>query len=213
MSNAQQFEKFVYRRNDFYRNQFRRMVHLLMVLLLTASGLLGLYLFVSSSQAPARYYASTTTGEVVPIESLSSPVVTPAFIQQWASTVARSAYSINFLNYEKQFSQARPYFTTDGWNAFQNAMASSGFLDTVKNKKLYLSTVVNGPVVIVKQYISSGHYSWDVQLPLLILYSSSNMNVKRQIMVSMTIKRIPELENARGIAVTKFTMGGDALNG
>ena len=182
------------------------------MLLFTAGGLLAAYILVAAAQSPARYYASTTTGEVVPIESLSSPVVTPEFIQQWATTVARSVYNINFLEYQKQLGLAKPYFTDDGWIAFQDAITASGLLNTIQAKKLYLSTVVNGPVVIVKRYISGGRYSWDVQLPLLILYTSSSTNVKRQIYVSMTIKRVPELEISRGIAVTTFTIGGDDLN-
>lgn len=213
MSTSQEFEKISYRRNDFYRNQFRRMVSFLIVLLFISGGLLTTYILVAGTQAPARYYASTTTGDVVPIESLSSPVVTMDFIRQWAETVARSAYSLDFLSYSKQLQNTQQYFTPDGWIAFQSALDASGLLNDIKANKLYLSAIANGPVVVVNRYISGGRYTWDIQVPLLISFTSSNVVKKKQIYVSMTIKRVPELEEARGIAVTKFIRGGDKLNG
>lgn len=194
--------------SNFYRDRFRRMMSVLVGLLLTALCLVTVYILIGLAQPASRYYASTTTGNIIPIESLSSPVVTMEFIQQWSQTVARGAYSLNFLSYEQQLKNIQPYFTADAWIAFQKGLQDSGLLDQVKKEKLYLSTVVNGPTVILDRYVSSGHYTWDVQLPLLILFSSSSMHAKRQVYISMTIKRVPELEMPQGIAVTKFVMGG-----
>lgn len=194
--------------NQFMRDGYRRMLTALVALMLSATALIGVYILVGTMQDSPRYYASTTTGEVIGLEALSSPVVTSEFIQQWSQTVARKAYTLNFLSFEKQLQDVRPYFSADGWSAFQASLAKVGLIDKIQQEKLYLSAVANGPVVILNRYVSHGSYSWDVQLPMLILFSSSSMQVKKQIYVGMTIKRVPELGTPQGIAVTQFVMGG-----
>jgi len=177
-------------------------------LLFIGGGLLAALIYLTWTESAPKYYASTTTGNVIPIQSLSSPMVTLPLVEKWAAMVARSAYSLNFLTYEKQLAGAKQYFTPDGWASFESAINSSGYLDTVKSAKLDVSTVVNGPVVPVSRYIDHGRYTWVVQMPVLVLYTSASTNVQRQFYVTLTIKRVPELDVARGISVTKFISRG-----
>ncbi len=207
MSTHSEFEKLSHERNHFYRDQFRRMAKLLLTLIIICAILSAtLFLFLWKAK-PASYYASTTTGEVVTLEPLSSPVVTQDYVLQWAELVVRSAYTLNFGDYEEQLQKTSQYFTQSGWQAFNDALKESTLLDTVISKKLYLSAVVNGPAVIVNRYVSHGRFTWEVQMPVLINYTSASMARKKQIYVSMTITRVPELEAARGIAVTNFYNG------
>lgn len=203
-----EFEQLDMRKNNFFRNQYRRLVKVLIILLIVCAGLLTTLFVVMATEPAEKYYASTTTGEVVPIESLSSPVVTPDFILQWSKTVARSLYSLSFSDYDNQLKEASGYFTPEAWQQFQNAMKSSGLLNVVREKKLILSAVVNGAPVIVDRYVKNGRFTWRVQLPLLVMYGSANDERKTQLYISLTITRVPELEIARGIAVTSFQVGG-----
>jgi intracellular multiplication protein IcmL len=193
---------------DRYRDQYRRHWRQLMVLIGSAFIWLGLYMVVGLFQSTPNYYASTTTGDVLPLDALSSPVVTTEYIQQWSEMVARKAYNLDFLNFNQSLSQVRPYFSDDGWLAFQDALTKSGLLNKIQQEKLTLSAVANGPVVILKRYVTAGRYSWDVQLPLLVTYSSSSMQAKQQLYIAMTIRRVPELATPQGIAVTAFILGG-----
>ena len=193
---------------DQYRDQYRRRWRQLMLLIATAFVWLGLYAVIGWCQSEPKYYASTTTGDVMPLDALSSPVVTTEFIQQWAEMVARKAYNLDFLNVNQSLSQVRPYFSEDGWVAFQDALTKAGLLNKIQQEKLTLSAVANGPVVILKRYVTAGRYSWDVQLPLLVTYSSSSMQAKQQLYIAMTIRRVPELATPQGIAVTAFILGG-----
>lgn len=208
MSDDLDFEKFALRRNNFYRNQYRRMVTILIIMLFIGAGLMTSLVLLLWSAPAAKYYASTTTGNVVPIESLGSPVVTMPFVEQWSSLVVRSAYSLNFLHYPQQLKKARTFFTPEGWASFEAALKGSGYIAAIKQDKLSVSTVVNGPVVMVNRYVSHGRYTWVVQMPLLVLYTSASQQIKRQFYVTLTIKRVPELEVARGISVTNFVSHG-----
>lgn len=193
---------------DRYRDQYRRHWRRLMVLIGSAFVWLGLYMVIGLVQSTPKYYASTTTGDVLPLDALSSPVVTTEYIQQWAEMVARKAYNLDFLNFNQSLSQVRPYFSDDGWLAFQDALTKAGLLSKIQQEKLTLSAVANGPVVILKRYVTAGRYSWDVQLPLLVTYNSSSMQAKQQLYIAMTIRRVPELATPQGIAVTAFILGG-----
>jgi intracellular multiplication protein IcmL len=193
---------------DLYRDQYRRHWRRLIVLIGSAFVWLGLYMVIGLVQSAPKYYASTTTGEVLPLDALSSPVVTTEYIQQWAEMVARKAYNLDFLNVNQSLSQVRPYFSDDGWVAFQDALTKAGLLSKIQQEKLTLSAVANGPVVILKRYVTAGRYSWDVQLPLLVTYNSSSMQAKQQLYIAMTIRRVPELATPQGIAVTAFILGG-----
>lgn len=193
---------------DRYRDQYRRHWRRLMVLIGSAFVWLALYMVIGLVQSTPKYYASTTTGDVLPLDALSSPVVTTEYIQQWAEMVARKAYNLDFLNFNQSLSQVRPYFSDDGWVAFQDALTKAGLLSKIQQEKLTLSAVANGPVVILKRYVTAGRYSWDVQLPLLVTYNSSSMQAKQQLYIAMTIRRVPELATPQGIAVTAFILGG-----
>lgn len=207
MSQHTEFEKLSQQRNNFYHRQYRRVMKVLLFLI-ALSGVLALALFFLMWTAkPANYYASTTSGDVVQLQPLSAPVVTQDYVIQWSELVVRSAYNLNFSSYEEQLKKTSPYFTEAGWQSFNDALKNSGLLDTVIAKKLYLTAVINGDPVIVNRYVKDGRFNWEVQLPVLISYTSANMVRKQEIYVSMTVTRVPELEDPRGIAVSKFYNG------
>lgn len=196
------------RKNNFFRDQYRRLIKFMIMSLLVCFGLLVALFFLIFTQSKPKYYASTTTGTIVPIQSLSSPVVTQKYILQWSKKVARLVYNLDFLNNEEELKNASTYFTQEGWQSLQKSIEKSGLLSTIKQKKLMLSSVVDGSPVILNQYIEGGRYTWKVQLPLLILFGSASESKKKKIYISMIVKRVPELEIARGIAVTSFNVSG-----
>lgn len=205
MSDYLAFETLSQQRNQFYRNQFRRLSRLLLILLIICATLASTLFLLMLTSKPAKYYASTTTGDVVELSPLSSPVVTQEYVLQWAELVVRSAYNLDFGGYEAQLQKTSQYFTRAGWESFNQGLKDSELLDTVINKKLYVSAVVNGPAVVINRYVRHGKFTWEVQMPVLMSYTSANMTRKKQAYVSMTISRVPELEEARGIAVTNFS--------
>ncbi len=117
------------------------------------------------------YYPTTTTGRVIPLQSLDIPVVTNTYLLQWAALATRVVYNLDFENYTKQLDNESSYFTPAGWNSLMNAMKSSGAIDSLKNNKLFMAGIVNGPAVILDQEMVHGCYSWRVQLPLLVTYN------------------------------------------
>lgn len=52
---------------DFYRNCYRKTLIWLLILIVIMLGLIGAMIYVFFEQPSVRYYASTTTGQIIPM--------------------------------------------------------------------------------------------------------------------------------------------------
>lgn len=197
-------EQLAQQKNNLYRDNYRRTLSVLTVMIVIALVLSTILAYQLLTTRKAKYYATTTTGIVVPLYSLRMPVVTNKYLLQWASLAVRACYNLDFVNYQKQFKSASGYFTANGWKALMNAMKSSGMLSSLTENKLYINGVVTGPVVILNQTIEHGRYRWRVQLPLLVTYTSANESRKANFIVTVDIIRVPVLNAAKGIQINNF---------
>jgi len=197
-------EQLALQKNNLYRDNYRRTLSVLMTMIIIALGLCAILAYQILSTPKAKYYATTKTGNVIPLYSLSMPVVTNKYLLQWASLAVRACYNLDFVNYQKQLKTASGYFTTNGWKALMRAMKSSGMLDSLTENKLYINGVVTGPVVVLSQTIEHGRYRWRVQLPLLVTYTSANESRKASFIVTADIIRVPVLNAEKGIQINNF---------
>ena len=191
--------------NVRYASRYRHMLRHIMVL--TVFGIiLSLGLCAQWLMRPAPlYFASTTAGELVPMQPLSAPVVTHRYLLEWAETVARGAYNLDFVHYQDQLNTYASAFTSGGWSAFQDALSSSGFLDALQNNKLSISAIVSDSPVVLDQGMRSGRWTWTVQVPVLVTFTSASEVKKVHYLVTLTIQRVPVLDLTRGIAVIDFS--------
>ncbi|ATN70364.1 type IV secretion protein IcmL [Coxiella burnetii] len=198
-------EQLALQKNNLYRDNYRRvMAFLLASVVITVSLLAVLSYQIITTPKPA-YYATTTTGRVIPLQSLDMPVVTNTYLLQWAALATRAVYNLDFENYTKQLDNASSYFTPTGWESLTNAMKSSGAIDSLKNNKLFMAGVVNGPAVILDQEVVHGRYSWRVQLPLLVTYTSASIQQKAHFIITMDIIRVPVIDAAKSIQINRFS--------
>lgn len=199
-------EQLALQKNNFYRDNYRRALFILMIMILICLAFSVILSYQILSTPKAKYYATTTTGNVIPLYSLSMPVVTNNYLLQWAGLAARACYNLDFVHYPRQLKTASAYFTSSGWSALVNAMKASGVLKSLQKNKLYMNAVVSGPAVILDEEIIHGRYSWRVQLPLLVTYTSANENRKAGFLVTMDIMRVPVLNAEKGIQINNFSV-------
>jgi intracellular multiplication protein IcmL len=193
--------------NQLYRDHYRAALGGVILMSVLTAVLVGILIFMTLKPTKPKYYATTTTGVVVPLFSLSQPVVTKPYLLQWASLATRAAYNLSFDNYQAQLKSASAYFTANGFAKFNKALKTSGLLNEVINKKLVMSAVVNGDPVIVKNFISRGVHMWEVQLPLLVSFESASENRTMNLLVSMRIQRVSTLGAEKGILISDFIVG------
>ncbi len=188
----------------FYRNSYRKALSAAILLSTSAAALAGILVMMSMREPQPQYFASTTNGVVTKMYSLSEPILTSKFILEWASLATRKAFNLDFVHYEQQLDQAKPYFTPDGWEEFQKALKTSSLLGTVKGQKVVMSAIVSGTPVVLNRAVLHGRFTWTIQLPVLVSFSSTSENQKKHLVVTMNVQRVPTLDASQGVQISDF---------
>lgn len=193
--------------NNFYRDNYRRMMKILATMIVICAILASVLVWMTYDKKQPLYYAAMTTGEVIPMHALSEPVVTSDFIIQWSSLTARLIYNLDFSKYLQQLDQVKARFTPNGWEKMMDALKSSGLIQQMLDSKLIISSVISGPPVILSRLIIHGRYTWSVQMPMLITYTSASESTQRRIVVTMNVQRVSTLDAPNGIQIIDFSAG------
>jgi len=187
--------------SNYYRDKFRLLVRIL----ICAVG----YLYIARPKDPGKFYASNTyNGIVTRLYPLSSPVVKPAKLLDWAQQTVIAAYTFNFTNYRDVFTQLQKSFTGGGLKEYNKMLQDSRILDTIINKKLFMSAVATQKPILISDGVIDGHYAWTVQVPIQVTYkletTANGQPVQQSFNVTVIIVRIPNLDNPKEIAINHF---------
>jgi len=199
--------EFVMLRNNFYRDNYRRVVSALLVMIVVIFVLISIIFYQIASIPTPKYFATSSDGRITQLYSLDAPLMPPDQLLQWAARAAVAAYSYNFVNYREALQGVQNYFTPEGWRNFENALKSSRNLEMVIEKKLVSSAVATGAPVILDQGVVNDRYAWKVQVPILVSYQSASENTQQPLVITMIISRVPTLNTPRGIAIASFVGG------
>lgn len=191
-------------RNNFYRDNYRRVVLALLILMAINFGLVAVIIYQYQSRPEPRYFATSADGRITPLYSRRKPVVTASELREWANEAATAAFTYNFSNYREALQVASEYFTPRGWRNFQEALRQSGNLTTVLKQKLVVSARPTGTPEIIDQRIIDNAYTWKVQIPLLVTYQSVNKTLQDPLVVTLSITRVSALDVPRGIAIDQY---------
>src|SRR3989339_1228598 len=175
-----------------FRGRYRRVISLLVLMCIVAIALTVGLVYMSVNPQPPSYYATTTSGDVIPLQTLDEPVIADPFLVQWAALAVRASFNLDFVHLESDLGNAKPYFTADGFTAFLNALKTSSVLQTIEGSKLVASAVVTKSPVILNKEIIGGRYSWEVQMPVLVTYTSASASTQQQLIATVLIQRVPD---------------------
>jgi len=171
-------------RNDFYRDNFRRMVTICLLSLIANMVLVVSLLFSVKSHQKTVYFASSNTGSLINIKPLSSPILSSTAVKSWVSQALPALFDIDFVNYHRNMDNSRKYFTDTGWQSFLNAF--SPVLSKIKSEQLVTNAVVTDVPYVYKKGVRGGIYTWEVQVPLLITYQKAGQeSISHQIWTVM----------------------------
>ncbi len=205
-------------RNDFYRDGFYKVIT---ALLLIASAIIllvitSLYLFFLKP-SPVTF-ATDNEWRVLPPVPLNQPYLKTADLLQWVSDVLPLSFTFRFTDYAVQLKALEPYYTPNGWAKLQGLLSVYANLPVLESAKLFANASASGAPVIVNQGLIDGKYSWWVQMPLKINYSSAEKSYNSSIVLQALVVRAPTLNNLSGIIidnviVTKDLGGKTRANG
>lgn len=198
-------EKYLPPENDFYRKHYHHVLLGLMFVLFIMLGVIGFIFYQALNRPVPVFTAEQPDGKTKALLAADEPNLQPDTIIRWASKAAVAAYTFDFVNYNKQINEVRPYFTDGGW---QDYLASvKGLIGTIVQNQLFVTGVVSGTPVISNQgQLTSSGYTWRVQIPFLVTYQTSERLTKTSYYVVITIVRVPTSVNPQGIGIDQFVM-------
>lgn len=201
-------------RNEFYRDNYRKVIAALMISFFVIFILAGALFYIVSHPPAPRYFATSKDGRIVPLVAFSQPNLSNATVLEWSNTAATAAYSYNFVNYRQALQRAADYFTPEGKQMFFSAIKSSNNLQAVISKKLIVSAVATGVPVILEEGLLADRYTWKVQIPMLITFQSASQFSQQAVTVTMLIVRVSTLTSPSGIGIAQFIVsGGGGITG
>lgn len=195
-------------RNNFYRDNYRRVMKLLLIMSLVMVVLVLTMAYLFTHREEPKYFATTQSGRVLELVPLSTPMLSTEALLSWASQVAMGAYTYNFANYRQKLQSQEINFTSDAWQQFLTQLKDSGNIQAVDQRKINVSAVIAGSPVVVYEGMLSGRYAWKVQAPLLVTFVSASDRFQKNYMVTMIIVRVSTLQNQNGVAVAQFIVSG-----
>jgi intracellular multiplication protein IcmL len=96
-------------RNDFYRDNYRRIVLSIFFLLFIIFAQTGVIYYLLTHRPLPVYFATTNNGRVMrilPVIPLDEPNMPNSALLQWATDAASAAFSYLFVNYREQFQKS-----------------------------------------------------------------------------------------------------------
>lgn len=192
-------------RSDFYRDSYRKLVVALLGMIVIVAALVFVIFLLVANRPTPKYFAATDSGRIVPLIPLDQPNLNEANVLQWASKALMSVYSFDFVHYQETFQNSRQYFTDRGWQAFMDALRNAKTIETVKDRKLIVSAVLNGAPIISNQYILRGRYTWEARVPILVSYQGTE-SYSDNLIATLKIQRVSTLDNKYGIGIAEVVM-------
>jgi intracellular multiplication protein IcmL len=204
MSKSQRALELVIQRNTFYRDNYKR-VSIVVLILLAINCILGgliFYKFVHTAQP--EYFATTAGGRIIKVHQLTDPVVPDDFVTQWAADSVHKAFSLDYIHWKEQLQAASDNFTPDGWHWFSASLKSTNNLKTLSELSMVSNATVTGSPQIIQKAIIGGHYAWKIQMPLLVTYTNPGKTINMPMKVTIIVIRMPVQDNPQRIAINNF---------
>ncbi|MBN2690009.1 MAG: type IVB secretion system apparatus protein IcmL/DotI [Gammaproteobacteria bacterium] len=194
----------VQNRNHFYRDNYQRVMIVLLLMVMVNVVLAGLIFYQFTHRPSPRYFAMSADGKIVKLQPLRQPVLADDVVLQWAARAAVDAFSYNFVNYREALQKLQNRFSERGWQNYEAALKQAQQLDTVVSKHLVVSAVATGAPVVLDKGILNGRYVWKIQLPLLVTYQSASEQTQEPLVITMIVSRVQVFNHPQGIAVVSF---------
>lgn len=180
----------------------------LMRLVVVMAGLLALSILMNvllaMRQPENRYFLSDTEGRIREIVALDRPVESLPVISAWVANAVSQSLTFSFANYRQEFAAARQHFTPEGWAEFERALLDSGLLRIVRENMYVATAVPTSAPVLSQQGLMNGRYAWRFQIPMVVSYESAAQRMGQNLMVTVTVVRVPETDNPRGLGILQI---------
>jgi len=194
-------------RYEWYRDGFRLLLGLLLLLSGVLAVSLGLNVFLFTHQPAPKFLVQTADHQLIGVVPLDQPSFSDEYVTQWVVEAILAANNWNFANYREALQSAcNDYFTPNGCQEYRDALIRIGNLESVKTKRLNVRAVVVKPPLILNKIISgqTQRFTWNMQLEVMMSYLSSSEQSTQSLIVNLVVVRRPLTEYEKGIGIEKY---------
>ncbi len=189
-------------RNDFYRDNFRRIVLVaILSFLLNIILCVALY-FTNTKPTQVLYFAVTQQGELIKMQPLSSPVLGPEQLESWVTENVPKIYAIDYVHFQDELRGVRQYFTDYGWNQFTQAFQPT--LNKITSGQYVVSAAVTDVPYIVGMKLINGVASWQVQVPIKITFRQGDQASTENVVWVLVLQRVNNAASNQLVGISQI---------
>jgi hypothetical protein len=200
----------VFNRNEFYRQGYKELCIILVILLSVILSLLGLVVYQQALAPRPYYFATTPDTRPIQVIRLDQPLYEDQnAVIQWTTQAVIELYSLDYVTWRQSLQNAADYFIPAGYQAFIHALKASTNLEAIKAKRQVVSASISDTVTITRegQLTPNVPYSWDINVPVLIVYQNSTGEIiKQKGTVFAKVERTSLLRYEAGLALSQLIL-------
>lgn len=196
-------------RNNFYRDNYRRLIGLLLFLSIATFILTWAVIYLYKNQPAPRYFATNIQGQLIDLVPLNQPSLNQAELLEWARRAAVSSFTFNYVQYREQLETTKDtYFTQQGGQDYLQQLDLSGTLARIKQAQLIMTAEPTAAPTLVQSGVFTrddifpeykGHYFWQVAIPLKVTEQNPNTLLSKSYDIQLMIVRSSPLVDTRAV--------------
>lgn len=187
----------------------------LLILALSQLALLGFSYFSYALRSPGEFFGAIPNQVDFQLQPLPRPNVSTKALLSWATLAATATFTIDFVNYQENLNNLRPYFTKRGYESYLTSLKETNTIVTINEKKLVLSAVPISQSIVAAEYDENDVHTWKIEVPITVTYLSVSEEQKQDKLVTLTIIQVPTSEAPTGIGIERYVatdISADILN-
>lgn len=189
--------------DKFYRDSIGRLVFAYIGIAIGICVMVGIGIYLYLDKPPPVIFPVDNELRVQPLVPVSQPYLSDAEVIQWLADILPKALVFDFIYYETQLSDAKKYFTNNGWTAFSNQLNIFANQNIILENKLFVTARVTSTPWQDDHGIieDSGKYGWWLQIPLAFKYDGYKPLLEKTVTFKVLVVRVPTLNNLVGVAI------------
>lgn len=122
-------------------------------------------------------------------------------VQEWAADAVSRSLAARDVDWRTS-ARLQDWFTPEGWNSFQAAVASIAPADS----SIPFAAQLLGSAEITAQGVEATRYAWHLRQSLRLWREVEGRADTRRVVVDITVVRVPETEHAKGLAISGLVL-------
>lgn len=170
--------------------------------------LLFLSIGVVSSKRTEVFFQVDNQGQIKELTPIYMPKHSNAFVGDWLNKCLIDTFDFSYVNYKKRLTEVtNKCYSPEGRKSLENALISTGNLEAVTSKRLYVTMSLDYTPVVVREMkpnAASEPYRWVLQSEGTITLQSATSNDPNKVKVTVVISRSSMETSGYGLAIDRI---------